>query len=454
MKKYPKMKDSGLDLIGDTPFDWKNIKLKYACKINPSKSELKNLSNQMKVSFLPMELIGEDGSLDLGEERELNEVKDRFTYFKNNDVIIAKITPCFENGKGSLCKNLKNGIGLGTTELHVLRPDSDFDSLYTFYWTRSHPFMETGESLMYGAAGQKRVPTKFIKDFVISYPKSMREQNQIGKFLKTEIDKINFELLKNQKLLELLEKKKQAIINQSVTKGIDLSVEMKNSGIDWIEDIPKNWEIKKLNFTIELMTEYASNGSFAGLRDNVNYLGEPDYARLIRLTDLRKNISNESGIWIDQSSYEFLKKSKLFGREILMANVGAYAGTFFRMPKISENASLAPNMILIKFKSDQIMSDFFMYASTSLHIFDQLKQLSSLTTAQPKIDKTGLKQIKIIRPTITDQKLIINYLNIEIPKINSLIIKIKFQIEKFEELIKSLMYSAVTGKIDVRGTIT
>ena len=208
-----------------------------------------------------------------------------------------------------------------------------------------------------------------------------------------------------------------------------------------------------MKFTIDMITEYASNGSFASLKDNVHYLSEPDYARLVRLTDLRKNIPDNKGYWIDKHSYEFLKKSKLFGGEILMANVGAYAGTFFKMPKIFEKASLAPNMIIIKFNSNKILSDFFMYASASTYVVDQLKQLSDLTTAQPKIDKTGLKQIKIICPTILDQQEIINYLNSQTSKIEQIILKIKSQIEKLQEFKQSLISSCVTGKIDVRDTI-
>src|SRR4051812_20408765 len=119
MKQYLKMKDSGLEWIGNIPEHWKIVKLKFVCIINPPKSETSDLPPNYTVSFLPMEKIGEDWNLMLNEIKELADVYEGFTYFRNGDVIVAKITPCFENGKGSLCKNLKNGIGFGTTELHV-----------------------------------------------------------------------------------------------------------------------------------------------------------------------------------------------------------------------------------------------------------------------------------------------------------------------------------------------
>ena len=95
------------------------IRLRYAAKLNPGIGE--NLAPYDKVSFLPMEAIGVDGVLDLNQIRNFSDVSKGYTGFINGDVLIAKITPCFENGKGAIAKDLINGVGFGTTELHVLR---------------------------------------------------------------------------------------------------------------------------------------------------------------------------------------------------------------------------------------------------------------------------------------------------------------------------------------------
>src|SRR5438094_801188 len=103
----------------DTSVEWKVKRLKYLAEINPSK-EVKE--NDISVTFLPMEKVSENGEVDSSISKPINEVWDGFTYFRINDVIIAKITPCFENGKGALLTNLENDIGFGSTEFHVLRP--------------------------------------------------------------------------------------------------------------------------------------------------------------------------------------------------------------------------------------------------------------------------------------------------------------------------------------------
>lgn len=176
------LKDSGIEWLGEIPEHWNCIRMKYICDINPSKSELKASSNT-KITFLSMENISEEGILNLQEERELAEVYNGFTYFRENDVIVAKITPCFENGKVAICKGLTNGLGFGTTELHVLRAKNIVYAEYIYLVIQSHIFRNMGTALMKGAAGQKRVPTEFIQNFTIGIP-PMNEQKDIINYVK------------------------------------------------------------------------------------------------------------------------------------------------------------------------------------------------------------------------------------------------------------------------------
>src|SRR5258708_6161063 len=163
-KKYPVYKDSDVEWLGEIPEHWEIRRLQFNCKINP-KADLPSLHGDMDISFLPMEHIGEDGNLSLDETRKIDQVRQGYTYFRNGDVILAKITPCFENGKGALCQGLLNGIGFGTTELHVLRASQENHPNFIFYLTKSYPFKNIGSAMMYGAAGQKRVPEDFIRNF-------------------------------------------------------------------------------------------------------------------------------------------------------------------------------------------------------------------------------------------------------------------------------------------------
>ena len=126
------------------------IKLKYVAQLNPTRRQ--KYKPRDKVSFVPMEAVGEDGSLDI-QERSLSEVSSGYTYFENNDVVLAKITPCFENGKATLMRNLKSGFGFGTTEFIVLRPGKDVNSKYLYYTVYSDSFRTPGINEMRGSAG-------------------------------------------------------------------------------------------------------------------------------------------------------------------------------------------------------------------------------------------------------------------------------------------------------------
>ena len=104
--RYPAYKDSGVAWLGDVPSHWTVKRLRRAVQLNPSKSETAALSRSEEVTFLPMEAIGEDGSLVLDRLRPIGELESGYTYFAEGDVAIAKITPCFENGKGAVMRGL------------------------------------------------------------------------------------------------------------------------------------------------------------------------------------------------------------------------------------------------------------------------------------------------------------------------------------------------------------
>ena len=149
------------------------------CILNPPKSELTNFNENMEVSFVPMITVDDvEGVIKTPEIRRLKEVKKGYTYFRENDVIFAKITPCMENGKSAIGKNLKNKIGFGSTEFHVLRPKDMVLSEWIYYFVRQNKFRKHAELVMSGSAGQQRVPISFIKSYEIPIP-DIRIQKKI-----------------------------------------------------------------------------------------------------------------------------------------------------------------------------------------------------------------------------------------------------------------------------------
>lgn len=146
----------------------------------PSKEEIRDLSGETEVSFVPMSCINTyDASFTPTEVRALRDVSTGFTYFRDNDVLLAKITPCFENGKAGIARNLNNGIGFGSTEFIVIRADASVvDPEWIFYHINTHEFIDGGRSFMTGTAGQQRIDLNYVKQYKIPVP-SLEEQQKI-----------------------------------------------------------------------------------------------------------------------------------------------------------------------------------------------------------------------------------------------------------------------------------
>ena len=160
---------------------WPLVKLSEVAQVNPRLP--KDVDETQEVIFLPMAAISEQGQILEQEKRILSETRKGFTYFEKNDVVVAKITSCFENGKAAFLDDLETQIGFGTTEFHVIRPDIEkLDGKYLFYLVWNKWFRHLGERNMSGSAGQKRVPTDFLKGLEIPLP-PLDEQKRIAAIL-------------------------------------------------------------------------------------------------------------------------------------------------------------------------------------------------------------------------------------------------------------------------------
>ena len=168
------------------------------CTINP---RIKTFQDDFMVSFVPMQNVSEEGTVDASIIKYYGEVKKGFTYFQENDVLFAKITPCMENGKGGIARNLKNGVAFGSTEFHVLRPNPNFMiSSWLYYLTSWPEFRKECEKNMTGSAGQKRVPKTFLENYEIQLPE-LDEQRKIAAVL----DKVSSLIAKRHQQLYKLD---------------------------------------------------------------------------------------------------------------------------------------------------------------------------------------------------------------------------------------------------------
>lgn len=191
------------------PNGWEVKKLDEICKINPRKP---SEPEDSFVSFISMSQLSEDGRIISKDTKNYDEVSKGFTSFKDNDVLVAKITPCFENGKGALVNNLINGIGFGSTEFHVLRAKKTSDPRFIFYLTRTNAFRARGTMNMQGSAGHRRVTTDFIKVYKVPTP-PLPEQQKIAKILTTWDKAID----STERLIDNSKQQKKALMQQLLT---------------------------------------------------------------------------------------------------------------------------------------------------------------------------------------------------------------------------------------------
>ena len=192
--------------------DWEERKLGEICEIDPKKSELKGLDANHLVSFLPMKDLGiSQNQIIPIDTRKLSEVIGSYTYFRDRDVLLAKVTPCFENGKLGIAEKLTNGIGFGSSEYIVFRPLNNVISEYVFYLLSSNKFRNDGKKLMFGTTGLKRLSKDYVKTFLILLPSIEEQQTIVQKLdaLSTETKKL--EAIYNQKINDLEELKKSIL---------------------------------------------------------------------------------------------------------------------------------------------------------------------------------------------------------------------------------------------------
>lgn len=215
-----KMKDSGIEWIGEIPEHWEVKKLKYLMQLNPPKSEV-NKKNEMRVTFLPMEKLLSNGEVDCSVSRPIDDVYAGYTYFRDNDIVMAKVTPCFENGNIALMEGLENGVGFGTTELHVLRANQKIKEKYLYYLLRTEYFKQEGVSTMYGVGGLKRIPAQFILDYKIGLP-SEKEQEEILQHIEMINEDIDVLIEKQHEVIIKLKEYRESLIYEAVTGKIDL----------------------------------------------------------------------------------------------------------------------------------------------------------------------------------------------------------------------------------------
>lgn len=427
------MKDSGVEWLGKVPESWDVGAARRFFLFNPSKREISTRPRSEEVSFLPMEAIGETGTLDLTRTRKIKEVETGYSYFANGDVVIAKITPCFENGKGSAIGGLVGGVGFGTTELIVLRPSRHVSQQYSWWLFSAAGFRRFAEGHMEGSAGQKRVQDDWLKAQKVAIP-PRPVQDAIVAHLDRATFRIDTLVTKKTRFIELLREKRQALITQAVTKGLDPSVPMKDSGVEWLGEVPAHWDIVRGGSV--LVEQRAKNDPlrsdyYLSLMANIGII---PYAK-------KGDVGNKKP--------DDLTKCKMVSPGDFVINSMNYAiGSY----GVSAYAGVCSPVYVVMRHRPEVMDPKFMDLILSNPSYQNYAQSfgTGILDHRRAIGWDEIKMIRVPLPPLDEQRKIASRTITQRYRVDLLIAKTERSIELLREHRTALITAAVTGKIDLR----
>ena len=396
------------------------MRLKDIAYINPAYTG-PDLGDQL-VSFSPMECLRYDSLKPI--TISFSEAKGKYTFFKDNDILFAKVTPCFENQNIAIANNLVNGIGFGSSEINVLRLKSDASLRYMFYVICSNRFYNTGCSSMCGVGGLKRINPRAVSTFEFTMP-SLTEQEAIAAYLDKECEKIG-------RKIELLERKayaysrlRRSLINRAVTRGLDPNKTFKTSKRSICTEIPSHWREKRIK---DIFTEKSIKG----------YPNEPMLCA-----------TQSKGV-IPQSLYENRVVTAVSGLENMkLVDVGNFVISLRSFQGGIEYAyyrgiiSAAYTILELDTNNSR---DYFRHFFKSLSLIKLMKKCVTGIRDGQNINYTTLKYEHIPVPPIDEQNEIAAYLDEKCAKIDTILEKINTEVERLKELKRSLINEVVTGQ--------
>jgi type I restriction enzyme S subunit len=447
--RYPAYKDSGVEWLGEVPEHWDGLRLRFAAMLNPSKQEARSIGVKESVSFLPMEAIGEDGTLILEQEKEVDECLTGYTYFKEGDVCIAKITPCFENGKGAILRGLKGGIGFGTTELIVARPKlTKLTTEFLDYLFRSNTFRSLGESSMYGAGGQKRVPDSFVRDFASFLP-PIAEQASIVTFLDRETAKIDALIAEQQRLIELLQEKRQAVISHAVTKGLNPDAPMKDSGVEWLGEVPEHWRLTRLKY-ITTPASGIQMGPFGGMLVDLEEQ-ETGY----KLYGQENTISGDLCLgqrWLAHDHFLNLTGYHVHNGDILLTRKGSL-GNALLVNDLPCPGAIDSDTVRVRVLEGLVDSSFLVLLLHEAGYTKEQLSRQKRGAILPGLNTANIANLCILLPPLLEQASILRHIHACLNEFLEQLGNSEKVIQLLQERRSALISAAVTGQIDVRGLV-
>lgn len=417
--RYDKYKDSGIAWIGEIPEHWEVKKIKNIC----SQTNIKENSKGNPLPYIGLENIESGSGKYVDTTSEVDGIANRFC---KNNVLFGKLRPYLS--KVYLAKS----DGICSTEFIVYDTKKN-DCHFIHKLLLSQSFIDVVNSSTYGAK-MPRANSEFINNIYTQIP-PIQEQQHIATYLDQKCGEIDELITLQEEMITKLQSYKQSVITEAVTKGLDKNVPLKDSGIEWIGEIPEHWTFTVFKKFLSEPMQYGANEP----AEECNY-NDPRY---IRITDIK-----DDGTLRDDTfkslPLEKAKEYMLNKGDLLFARSGATVGKTF-LYKEDYAACFAGYLIKARCNKDVLLPNFVFYYTLS-NVYQNWKNSIFIQSTIQNIGADKYSVMPIIVPSLSEQQSIANYLDQKCSEIDELISIKQQKIEKLKDYKKSLIFECVTGK--------
>jgi type I restriction enzyme S subunit len=383
-----------------------------------------------------------DGIVCISDEVQLANKK---SILYPDDILIAK-TGATIGKLGLIPEQIKEANT--TSSVGKLTVDkTKFNPKYILYCFQSNALQDQ----IWLEASQKSAQPGFNIDDLIVFEflaPDLKGQSKIVEFLDHQTAIIDQLIKQKEKLIRLLKEKRQAVINEAVTKGLNPKVKMKDSGIEWLGEVPESWELRNMEIVARKDRYSITGGPFGSDLKNEEYT--EDGVRIIQLQNIGVGeFRDDYKIFTTEEKADYLFSSNIFPGEIIIAKMADPVARACIVPDIADRFIMASDGIRLEVDTEKFNTKFIEY-SLNAKYFNYQAELNSTGTTRLRIGLTTLKKLKLLLPNLAEQNQIVEYLESYNLSFIETIGKLSSQIEKLKEYRQSLISETVTGKIDVR----
>lgn len=424
------MKPSGIDWIGDIPESWKVKPLKYLAKCNQDVL-LETTAPDYSFRYVDIGSVTYERGITEYQELRFEDSPSRARRRVSvGDTIISTVRTYLK--AIAIISDSENVIV--STGFAVYTPDKAIYPQYLYYFCKSEGFVQEIDKNSYGIA-YPAINTDLLSRICIAYP-CYEEQQVIADFLDKECARIDSIAADLEKQIALLQQYKKSLITETVTKGLDKSVPMKDSGVEWIGEIPNTWDCKKMKYVISEPLQYGANEAGDDYKE--------DYPRYIRITDITEENSLKDDGKLSLSP-DIAKPYLLKDGDLLFARSGATVGKTFYYTSNYGTCAFAGYLIKARFNQDKMNPKFVYYTTLGIGYENWKNTVFTQATIQ-NIGADKYAQLYITVPSMKEQNEIIAYLDTQCKAIDDVIHSKYQQLSTIQEHKKSLIYEYVTGK--------